>query len=150
LEEIQQHLQHTTTLTAAAFQEAADKVRERLSRTAGIHQVDLHQVIETILQQGQQIFTPGAPPRQDVHEHDTAQAWSERGVAWLANLAGMVKTLAGEMETYLQRELDYHTGTVVGTGNFFCTRCDKDLRKLKTGPLPPCSRCHGTVFRRRL
>lgn len=150
VEEIQQHLQHTTTLTAAAFQSAAERVRERLSRTAGVHQAELHRVIDTILQQGQQLFTPDEQLRQEYHEHKTAQTWAERSVAGLATLAGMVKTLAGEIETYLHRELDSHTGTMIGAGNFFCTRCDTDLRKIKTGPLPPCSRCHGTAFRRRL
>jgi hypothetical protein len=150
LQEIQQRLRETTTLTTEVLQVAAERVRESLSRTKGVPQDDLNRVIDTIIQQGQRLFTSGEPLRQELHPHETVQAWTERGVALLADLAGAVKSFAGEVESQLQRELEYHTGTMVGAGNFFCTRCDKPLQKVKTGPLPPCSRCHGTVFRRRL
>lgn len=150
LEEIQQRLRETTALTAEVLQVAAESVRENLSRTQGVPQDDLNRVIDTIIQQGHCLFTSGEHLWQELHQHDTVQAWTERGVALLAGLAGAVKSFAGEVESQLQRELEYHTGTVVGAGNFSCTRCDKPLRKLKTGPLPPCSRCRGTVFRRRL
>jgi Zinc-ribbon containing domain len=150
LKEIQQRLRETTTLTTEVLQVAAERVRESLSHTQGVSQDDLNRVIATIIQQGQRLFTSGEHLRPEVGSHETVQAWTERGVALLADLAGAVKSFAGEVESQLQRELEYHTGTVVGAGNFFCTRCDKPLQKVKAGPLPPCSRCHGTVFRRRL
>jgi hypothetical protein len=150
LEEIQQRLRKTTALTTEVLHIAAESVRESLSRTSGVPQDDLNRVIDTIIQQGQRLLTSGEQVWQELHQSDTMQTWANRGVALLADLAGTVKSLAGEMEIQLQRESEYHTGTVVGAGNFFCTRCDKPLQKLKTGPLPPCNRCRGTVFRRRL
>jgi hypothetical protein len=56
--------------------------------------------MDTISQQGQHLFTAGEQLRQEYPELATVQVWAERGVVWLANLVGMVKTLAGEMETY--------------------------------------------------
>jgi hypothetical protein len=150
LEEIQQRLRETTALTADVLRIAAESVRESLSRTPGVSQDELDRVIDTIIQQGQRLITSGEHLWQELHQSDSVQTWTNRGVALLADLAGAVKSFAGEVESQLQRELEYHTGTVVGAGNFFCTRCDKPLQKLKTGPLPPCSCCHGTVFRRRL
>jgi hypothetical protein len=150
VKEIQQRLRDTTTLTTEVLQVAAERARESLSHAKGVSEGDLNRVIDTIIQQGQRLFTSGEHLRQHPHAHETVQTWTERGVALLADLAGAVKAFAGEVESQLQRELEYHTGTVVGAGDFFCTQCDKPLQKVKSGPLPPCSRCHGTVFRRRL
>jgi hypothetical protein len=149
LEEIKKRLEQTATLTAETFQAAAYAVRESLATSMGERQEDLNQVIETLVRQWEQVLAHGEQVRKEVQEGDTVQDWAERGVSLLAHLAGTVRTLAGEVEGRLQRELEYRTGTVVGAGNFFCTQCDKAIRKVKTGPLPPCSRCHGTVFRRR-
>jgi hypothetical protein len=149
LAELKQRLEHTTTLTAEVLQSTAYAVREHFMPLMEGRQEELQHVIDTLVTQWQQILRHEPRVRQDTPAHDTLQDWSERGVSWLAHLAGTIKTLAGEVEEHLQRELEYHTGAVVGAGNFFCTQCDKDLRKVKTGPLPPCSRCHGTVFRRR-
>jgi hypothetical protein len=149
LEEIKQRLGHTATLTAEAFQAAAYAVRDNLAAAMGEHQEDLNRVIDTLVEQWQQVLTQGEQIGQHFQQSDTMQALSEHGVSLLADLAGTVKSFAGEVESRLQRQLEYRTGTVVGAGNFFCTKCDKELRKAKTGPLPPCSRCHGTVFHRR-
>ena len=149
IEEIKQRLEHTATLTADIFQAAAYAVRDNLATSMESHQDELNEVIETLVKQWQQVFTPGDQIRQDVRHSDTVQEWTERGVSLLANLAGTVRTFASEVENRLQRELEYRTGTVVGIGNFFCIKCDKVIKKVKIGPLPPCRRCHGTVFHRR-
>jgi hypothetical protein len=150
LEEIKKRLEQTATLTAEAFQAAAYAVRDNLAASMGEHQEDLNQVIETLVRTWEQVLSHGEQIRKEAQERAPVQDLTERGVSLLAHLAGTIKTLAGEVESRLQRELEYHTGTVVGAGNFFCTQCDKEIRKAKTGPLPPCSRCHGTVFYRRM
>jgi hypothetical protein len=114
-----------------------------------VNQDELQRVIDTLIQRWQEVLASREQVRQDFHTPEALQALTEQGVSLLAHLAGAVKTLAGEVESHLQRELEYHTGTVVGAGNFFCIRCDKEIQKVKTGPLPPCSHCHGTTFRRR-
>lgn len=150
LEEIRRRLDQTTTLSAETLQSVAHAVQESLAKAREVRQEDLQQVIDTIVRHWQQVLTHSEQVQQEHPSSDAMQALAEHGVSLLAHLAGTVKTLAGEVESRLQRELEYRTGTVVGVGNFFCTQCDKDIRKSKPGPLPPCSRCHGTVFRRRV
>jgi predicted PP-loop superfamily ATPase len=149
IEEIKQRLEQTATLSAETFQAAAYAVRDHLAASMDGQQDELNNIIEILLKQWEQVFTHGDHVRQNVHDPDAVQVWAERGVSLLANLAGTVRTFAGDVERHLQRELEHRTGTIVGTGNFFCTQCDKVIKKVKTGPLPPCSRCRGTVFRRR-
>lgn len=149
LEEIQRLLGHTTVLTAETFRTLAYTVRDKLAQTGMAHQEDLQRVIDTLIQHWREVRDGQTQGWQDFYTPETVRVFTEQGVALLAHFAGTMKTLAGEVESHLQRELEYHTGSVVGAGNFFCLQCDKEIRKVKTGPLPPCSRCHGTVFRRR-
>jgi hypothetical protein len=148
LEEIRQRLEPAVTLTAETLQVAASAVQESLTKAGNIRQDDLQRIIDTIVTNWQQALAHHVQEPQEIRPSPTVQALTEQGMALLAHLAGAVKTFAGEVESRLQRELEYHTGTVVEAGNFFCTQCDKEIQTVKIGPLPPCSRCHGTAFRR--
>jgi predicted RNase H-like nuclease (RuvC/YqgF family) len=149
LQEILQRLEATTLVTADTIQAVSQALRDSLAKAGEVDQRDVQRVIETLSQHWQQVLAHGDQLKQDLQTQEAVQELTERGVSLLAHLAGAVKTVAGEVESRLQRELEYHTGTVVGAGNFFCLQCDKEIRKAKTGPLPPCSRCRGTIFRRR-
>jgi hypothetical protein len=149
LREILRRLEETALVTADTVQAVSQALRDSLAKAGEVDQHDVQQVIETLTRHWQQVLAHGDQLKQELQTPETVQELTARGVSLLAHLAGAVKTVAGEVESRLQRELEYHTGTVVGAGNFFCLQCDKEIRKAKTGPLPPCSRCRGTVFRRR-
>ncbi len=42
----------------------------------------------------------------------------------------------------------WHTGEIVGPGTLICEHCGEELHFHKTGHIPPCPKCHQTVFRR--
>jgi NADH pyrophosphatase NudC (nudix superfamily) len=63
------------------------------------------------------------------------------------------------MVDHTRRELDrladrargiqeLHTGEVAGPGTLYCAGCGGDLHFHKTGRIPPCPKCHATLFRR--
>jgi polyhydroxyalkanoate synthesis regulator phasin len=43
---------------------------------------------------------------------------------------------------------EYHTGEVTGPGTLICSECSKTVHFHAPGRIPPCPKCHGTVFRR--
>ncbi|HEC19668.1 MAG TPA: hypothetical protein ENI97_10040 [Gammaproteobacteria bacterium] len=43
---------------------------------------------------------------------------------------------------------EWHTGEITGPGTLVCTKCGEVLHFHKTGHIPPCPKCHGTVFKR--
>ena len=53
-----------------------------------------------------------------------------------------------ELQHQLQRAAEYHTGEVAGPGTLACEGCGETLQYTKPGRIPPCPRCHGTVYRR--
>jgi len=43
----------------------------------------------------------------------------------------------------------YHTGEITGPGTLVCDKCGEELHFYKPGHIPPCPKCHGTVFHRK-
>ena len=43
---------------------------------------------------------------------------------------------------------EYHTGEITGPGTLVCTACDEHIHFHQTGHIPPCPKCHATVYKR--
>ncbi len=43
---------------------------------------------------------------------------------------------------------EYHTGEISGPGTLSCNECGEKLHFYKAGKIPPCPKCHGSVFHR--
>jgi hypothetical protein len=43
---------------------------------------------------------------------------------------------------------EYHTGEISGPGTLTCDECGEKLHFYKAGKIPPCPKCHGTVYHR--
>ena len=45
---------------------------------------------------------------------------------------------------------EWHTGEITGFGTLVCKECGKELHFHKAGHIPPCPKCHGSVFKRHI
>jgi len=43
---------------------------------------------------------------------------------------------------------EYHTGEITGPGTLTCNECGEKLHFYRAGKIPPCPKCHATVFHR--
>ncbi|MDH5485746.1 MAG: zinc ribbon-containing protein [Gammaproteobacteria bacterium] len=100
--------------------------------------------------------------RRDLHEGAEFLTESGRQLKdWLAfdleyaevKLAEMFVSVADktriELEKLAQRARqvgEWHTGEITGIGILRCQACDELLHFEKTGHVPPCPKCKGTVF----
>lgn len=53
-----------------------------------------------------------------------------------------------KFQEQLEEASEYHTGEVTGPGALACLNCGEILHFHKTSHIPPCPKCHGTVFTR--
>ncbi len=51
-------------------------------------------------------------------------------------------------EEALEEAGEYHTGEITGPGTLACLGCGELLHFHHTNRIPPCPKCHGTVFSR--
>lgn len=53
-----------------------------------------------------------------------------------------------QLRENLARTAEFHTGEVSGPGTLVCSECGENLVFHKPGKIPPCPKCHATVFKR--
>lgn len=49
-------------------------------------------------------------------------------------------------EEEVQKGNEYHTGEITGPGGLICVACGEQINFNKTGHIPPCPKCHGTIY----
>lgn len=100
--------------------------------------------------------------------HDAAEFMAEHGHElkdWLRLDTALVEDklvqLIAVMTDQTRLELDklavraakfgaWHAGEIVGAGTLYCKACGEILQFHRISHIPPCPKCHGTVFGRRI
>ncbi len=102
--------------------------------------------------------------RRDIHQASQALAENGRELAeWLefdielieSQLAEWVAQVADptivELERLREQAImlgEWHTGEITGPGTLVCQNCGERLHFEEPGHVPPCPKCHGTVFKK--
>lgn len=53
-----------------------------------------------------------------------------------------------ELAVKSEKSLQYKTGEVTSPGTLTCKECEAEMHMTKTTRIPPCPKCHKTVFRK--
>lgn len=53
-----------------------------------------------------------------------------------------------ELAERSEKSLEYRTGEVTSPGTLTCKECSAEIHMTKTTRIPPCSKCHKTLFRK--
>ena len=133
--------------TAETLKEALEKAEEKASELGELTREEIDKLSDWL--------------RRDLRE--AAEAWErnkEDLAAWWemdkdlieAQLLDWVAKVADP--TMVQWELlreqarfgEWHTGEITGPGVLVCRNCGEKLTFDKPGHIPPCPKCHGTVF----
>jgi hypothetical protein len=51
-----------------------------------------------------------------------------------------------QLKAQAKRAQEYHTGEITSIGTLACHHCDSLVHFKKTSRIPPCAKCHHTVF----
>lgn len=62
-------------------------------------------------------------------------------------LTSAAETLT-ELAERSEKSLEYKTGEVTSPGTLTCKECDAEMHMTKTTRIPPCPKCHKTIFRK--
>jgi len=60
------------------------------------------------------------------------------------------KTTLGleQLREQTQQRSEWHTGEITGPGTLICDACSEEIHFHKTGHIPPCPKCHATIYHR--
>lgn len=62
-------------------------------------------------------------------------------------LTSTAETLT-ELAQRSEKVLEYKTGEITSSGTLTCKGCEAEMHMTKTTRIPPCPKCHKTVFRK--
>lgn len=62
-------------------------------------------------------------------------------------LTSAAETLT-ELAAKSEKHLEYQTGEVTSPGTLTCKECGAELHMTRTTRIPPCAKCHKTLFRK--
>jgi len=82
--------------------------------------------------------------REAIDPHRVAAGAESIFARILASAGDALSDLAKRAEEHLE----FRTGEVTSPGTLTCQECQADLRMKTIGRIPPCPKCHKTVFRK--
>lgn len=62
-------------------------------------------------------------------------------------LTSAAETLT-ELAERSEKSLEFKTGEITSPGTLTCKECDAEMHMIKTTRIPPCPKCHKTIFRK--
>ncbi|GAB4301266.1 MAG: hypothetical protein Kow0083_12990 [Methylophaga sp.] len=76
------------------------------------------------------------------------QLVEERMLELFASAADKTRLEWNRLATQARRSQEYHTGEIAAIGTLICSACGCEMHFKKTSRIPPCPKCHKTVFKR--
>jgi len=127
------------------FDEALKKAKEELSTAGDFSREQADKLGEYV--------------RRDLKENaDKAKEAVKKAVEPQRVAAGVqsaftrILTTAAETLTELaersEKSLEFKTGEITSPGTLTCKECEAEMHMTKTTRIPPCPKCHKTVFRK--
>ncbi len=72
----------------------------------------------------------------------------DRIIDVFSSVADKTRLEQSRLEQQAQFAIEYHTGEITGIGTLVCNNCETHLHFKKTSRIPPCPKCHKTLFTR--
>ena len=110
--------------------EEAEKLAKYLKR-------DLNDAAQYLSQSGQELST---------WLHFDLELVEDRLLDIFSKVADKTSTELAQLAEQAKQATEYHTGEITSIGTLACKKCDNLMHFKKTGRIPPCPKCHKTVF----
>lgn len=119
--------------------ELGELTREEAEQIAGYVERDIKDAAAYLTETGEELSQWWRFDMQQVEE---------RLRKMFINVADQTKLELEKLAERARAASIYHTGEITGPGTLICSQCGKEMHFHKTGHIPPCSGCKGTVFKR--
>jgi len=110
--------------------EEAEKLADYLKR-------DLHDAAQHISESGKELST---------WFHFDLELVEDRLLDIFAKVADKTSSELAQLAAQAKQATEYHTGEITSIGTLACNNCETLMHFKKTSRIPPCPKCHKTVF----
>jgi len=133
------------SLSEEAFEKAMSETREWGERMRDNYGDDVSKVTEFIRRDWHDAIRFTREQTRRSFDLERLQAGAMDLISRLAKSAG---TQLEDFASRISERLTYKTGEIAGAGTLQCIKCEQNLILDKATRIPPCPKCHNTLFRR--
>lgn len=108
----------------------AEKIADFLRR-------DIHDAADYLKQSGKELST---------WLHFDVELVEDRLLDVFSKVADKTSTNLAQLAAQAKQATEYHTGEITSIGSLICQHCETLMNFKKTGRIPPCPKCHKTIF----
>lgn len=141
-------IEETEKKAQPAIKEAVEKTKEKMAEVTELTGEEIEKISDYVM--------------RDLHSAADYIAFGERELGdWLrldalyiedrlldafSKMVDYTKAAMNEFENEAFLAAEWHTGQITSVGSLVCEKCGEVLHFQKTGHVPPCPKCHHTVF----
>jgi NADH pyrophosphatase NudC (nudix superfamily) len=150
LERIHETVKHTGEDAMPTLQKRIDEAREVAINLGELTREEAERIGEYLRRDTEEAARFLAETRQDFHDwfRFDLKLVEQRFLQMFELTVDRTRAELDRLAERAQGIEEVHTGEVAAPGSLFCTACGKELHMHKTGRVPPCPKCHKTVYRR--
>ncbi len=119
--------------------ELKELTKEEAEKLGHYLQRDLHDAADYLERSGKQFST---------WLNFDLELIEDRVLDVFSKIADKTRMELAQLAAQAKRAQEYHTGEITSIGTLACQDCDSLLHFKKTSRIPPCPKCHKTVFAR--
>lgn len=119
--------------------ELGELTRDEAERVYGYLRRDLEETAHHLSDSGKEL--------RDWFRFDMQQIES-RMLETFSRLVDYSRVELARMTGKLKVDETWHTGEIAGIGTLYCVECGTEIHFHETGRIPPCPKCHATVYKR--
>jgi len=117
--------------------ELKELTKEEAEKLGNYLRRDMHDAAENLQESGKDISS--------WFNFDIKQI-EDRALEMFAKVADKTSYELAQLAAQAKRSQEYHTGEITSIGTLACQSCDTVIHFKKTSRIPPCPKCHKTVF----
>ncbi|MFW5450162.1 MAG: zinc ribbon-containing protein [Methylophagaceae bacterium] len=117
--------------------ELKELTKEEAEKLGHYLQRDLHDAADYLERSGKQFST---------WLNFDLELIEDRVLDMFSKIVDKTRVELAQLAAQAKRAQEYHTGEITSIGTLACQECDSLLHFKKTSRIPPCPKCHKTVF----
>ncbi len=131
--------------TAETLKHAFEKAEEKASELGELTKEEIEKLADWLRRDIREAADAWAQNREELAvwwemDKDLIEA---QLLDWVAKVADPTMV---QWELLREQASEWHTGEITGPGVLVCKNCGEKLTFREPGHIPPCPKCHGTVF----
>jgi len=141
---------HARQETAPVLRELLDKARDNMVELGELTREEAAKVAEYVERDIKDAAAYISRTGEDLRQwwrFDVSQI-QERMLEMFSGVADQTSVQLQNWARQARQAVGYHTGEITGPGTLICAACGAELHMHKPGHIPPCPKCHATLFRR--